>query len=113
MHNGIVQNWYVHVIEPCLRPRWYALEMLHPLVTAQVCKTLPLAASSCFWLFGSRDDMMLVWDYTWQRLGIDPSTPGSCVLLTDPALNPVANRSDKLLQQSGLLLCASIQVSVQ
>ncbi|GFH16594.1 actin-related protein Arp2, partial [Haematococcus lacustris] len=47
-------------------------------------------------------DMELVWSHTWSQLGIEPGS--SYVLLTDAALNPVANRKrvvETMLEQYG------------
>lgn len=42
------------------------------------------------------DDMRIVWGHTWEKLGIDPK---DCkVLLTEPPMNPMKNRS-KLIQE--------------
>ena len=36
------------------------------------------------------DDMKLVWEHTWEKLGINPED--SKVLLTEPPMNPSKNR---------------------
>ena len=50
------------------------------------------------------EEMDLLWDYTWERLQLD--TKHSKVLLTEPPLNPIANRV-RMLQVLPpiLLLC--------
>lgn len=36
------------------------------------------------------DDMRLLWDYTFQKLGVEPA--GRKILLTEPPMNPLKNR---------------------
>jgi len=42
------------------------------------------------------DDMKLVWEHTWEKLGIDPAN--SKVLLTEPPMNPSKNR-ERLIEE--------------
>jgi actin-related protein len=42
----------------------------------------------------SWEDMFHVWDYTFARLGVDPTKEDCRIMLTEPPMNPMSNRAN-------------------
>lgn len=59
----------------------------------------------------SWDDMKIVWQHTWEKLGIDPS---DCkVLLTEPPMNPSKNREKLITEMFETFGFQGVYVAVQ
>jgi len=57
------------------------------------------------------DDMKLVWEHTWEKLGVDPTT--AKVLLTEPPMNPSKNRERLITEMFETYGFQGVYVAVQ
>jgi actin-related protein 2 len=61
----------------------------------------------------SWEDMFHVWDYTFARLGVDPTKEDCRIMLTEPPMNPMSNRANMVKAMFERYNFKAVYVAVQ